>query len=503
MSLRGKLLQLVFERRRRALRRIAEDPVGVQREQLRYLLNEAGRTEIGRRYGFRSIGSEEQFQNRVEVSDYDSFSPYIDRVRKGERDVLWTGEVKWFARSSGTTDRSKYIPVTSDGLRLCHKRGTQDVAAMVTMIMPDTRAFDGKLLTLGGSRRVEREGERALTGDLSAILIENTAVWSGWFRTPSRRTALIADFEEKIGAICRETVGQRVTCFAGVPSWNLMLMRQILEYTGRNDLSEVWPDLELFIHGGVGFEPYAEHYRKLIPSPRMHYLNTYNASEGFFGIADDTEQEDMLLMLDYGTFYEFDDGERIVTLEGVRCGVDYAMIISSCNGLWRYRLGDTVVFTSTAPYRIRITGRTKQFINVFGEELMVSNTEQALAETCRAFDAEVGEYTVAPIYMTCTDNGRHQWVVEFVRPPKDIYAFAKALDAELQRLNSDYEAKRRSTLALPRIDTVPEGTFLRWLGTRGRVGGQNKVPRLSNDRSYVDELTAMAAIPNRTDKRTY
>jgi len=499
MSLRGKILRLVFEQRRRALRRIADDPIGVQHEQLRYLLQRAGRTEIGRKYDFRSIRSEEQFQNRVEASDYDAFSPYIDRARKGERDVLWAGEVKWFARSSGTTDRSKYIPVTSDGLRLSHKRGTQDVAAMVTMILPDTRAFDGKLLTLGGSRRVEREGERALTGDLSAILIENTAAWSGWFRTPSRQTALITDFGQKIEAICRETVGQRVTCFAGVPSWNLMLMRRILEYTGRDNLCEVWPDLELFIHGGVGFEPYAEHYRKLIPSPRMHYINTYNASEGFFGIADATEQEDMLLMLDYGTFYEFDDGRNIVTLEGVKCGVDYAMIISSCNGLWRYRLGDTVVFTSTAPYRIRITGRTKQFINVFGEELMVSNTERALAETCRECGADVGEYTVAPVYMTCTDNGRHQWVVEFVRQPGDLKLFARLLDEKLQRLNSDYEAKRHSTLALPQIDAVPEGTFLRWLGTRGKVGGQHKVPRLSNDRSYVDELTAIAKTLTGTD----
>lgn len=488
MSFRGKFLQYFFEPRRAELRRVLADPLTTQREQLRWLLERGSRTEIGRRYAMDSIKSIEQFEARVDTFDYDAYSHYIDRARRGERDVVWNGEVRWFARSSGTTDRSKYIPVTQDGLRRAHTRGTLDVAAIVSALFPDTRAYDGKLLTLGGSRRVEREGERALTGDLSAILIENTKSVSGWFRTPSRDVALIADFDEKVEAICRQTTRQNVTSFAGVPSWNLMLMRKVLEYTGKQSLCEVWPNLELFVHGGVGFAPYAEHYKRIIPSERMRYLNTYNASEGFFSIADASEQEDMLLMVDYGTFYEFDNGREIVPLEGVKVGEDYALIITSCNGLWRYRIGDTVTFTSTKPYRIRITGRTKQFINVFGEELMVSNTEQALSYACRECGADVGDYTVAPVYMTDREKGRHQWIIEFTRRPDDMARFEQLLDAELQRLNSDYEAKRHSTLGAPQFTAVDEGTFLGWLSAQGKAGGQNKVPRLANNRQYVDQI---------------
>ncbi len=493
MSFRGKFLQYFFEPRRTELRRVLADPLTTQREQLRWLLERGSRTEIGRHYTMDSIKSIEQFEARVDTFDYDAYSPYIDRARRGERDVVWNGEVRWFARSSGTTDRSKYIPVTQDGLRRAHTRGTLDVAAIVSALFPDTRAYDGKLLTLGGSRRVEREGERALTGDLSAILIENTKSVSGWFRTPSRDVALIADFDEKVEAICRQTTRQNVTSFAGVPSWNLMLMRKVLEYTGKQSICEVWPNLELFVHGGVGFAPYAEHYKRIIPSDRMRYLNTYNASEGFFSIADASEQEDMLLMVDYGTFYEFDNGREIVPLEGVRIGEDYALIITSCNGLWRYRIGDTVTFTSTKPYRIRITGRTKQFINVFGEELMVSNTEQALSYACRECGAEVGDYTVAPIYMTDREQGRHQWIIEFTRRPNDMARFEQLLDEELQRLNSDYEAKRHSTLATPQFTVVDEGTFLGWLSSQGKAGGQNKVPRLANNRQYVDQIETFIA----------
>ncbi len=488
MSFRGKLLQYFFEPRRAELRRVLADPLTTQREQLRWLLNAGSRTEIGRRYDMSSIKSIEQFESRVDTFDYDAFSPYIDRARKGERDVVWRGEVRWFARSSGTTDRSKYIPVTKDGLCRSHTRGTLDVAAIVSALFPDTRAYDGKLLTLGGSRRVERDGERALTGDLSAILIENTKSVSGWFRTPSRDVALIANFDEKVEAICRQTTHQNVTSFAGVPSWNLMLMRKVLEYTGKESLCEVWPNLELFVHGGVGFAPYAEHFKRIIPSERMRYLNTYNASEGFFSIADASEQEDMLLMVDYGTFYEFDNGREIVPLEGVKVGEDYALVITSCNGLWRYRIGDTVTFTSTKPYRIRITGRTKQYINVFGEELMVSNTEQALSHACHECGAEVGDYTVAPVYMTDRAKGRHQWIIEFTHRPDDMVRFERLLDEELQRLNSDYEAKRHSTLAAPQFTVVDEGTFLGWLTSQGKVGGQNKVPRLANDRRYAEQI---------------
>lgn len=491
MSNRGKLLQLIFAGRRKSLRRALDEPLATQQRQLQYLLRRAAKCEIGRRYDFPSIRSAEEFARRLPTVDYDSYADTIDRARHGEKDILWPGTVRWFARSSGTTDRSKYIPVTSDGLRMCHKQGTFDVAAIVSKIFPDTHAFDGRLLTLGGSRRIEREGETALTGDLSAILIENSSFWSGWFRTPTRDVALMSDFEQKIDAICRQTVGQHVTSFAGVPSWNLMLMRRILEYTGRENLCQVWPDLEMFIHGGVGFAPYAEHFHRLIPSPRMRYLNTYNASEGFFAISDASEREDMLLMVDYGTYYEFDDGESIVPLEGVRCDRDYEMIISSCNGLWRYRLGDTVRFTDTAPYRIRISGRTKQFINVFGEELMVSNAENALSECCQATGARINEYTVAPVYMTGDKGGRHQWLIEFDRRPDDLQQFALLLDRTLQRLNSDYDAKRHSTLTEPQIDILPHGAFMLWMESRGKSGGQNKVPRLCNDRRYADSIEAL------------
>lgn len=493
MSFRSKLIQAIFAPRRAELRRALADPLTTQNQQLQWLLKRGSRTEIGRQFDMRTIKSIEQYMARVETFDYDAYSPYIDRARRGERDVVWNGEVKWFARSSGTTDRSKYIPVTTDGLIHSHTQGTRDVAAIASSLFPDTRAYDGKLLTLGGSRRVEREGERALTGDLSAILIENTRSVSGWFRTPSREVALIADFNEKVEAICRQTTTQNVTCFAGVPSWNLMLMHKVLEYTGKETICDVWPNLELFVHGGVGFAPYAEHYKRIIPSERMRYVNTYNASEGFFSIADASEQEDMLLMVDYGTFYEFDNGHEIVPLEGVKVGEVYELIISSCNGLWRYRIGDTITFTSTKPYRIKIVGRTKQFINVFGEELMVANAEQALSYASRETGADVSEYTVAPVYMTNREKGRHQWIIEFAKEPNDINRFVELLDSQLQSVNSDYDAKRHSTLAAPQICSVEKGTFLGWLASQGKVGGQNKVPRLANTRQYVDSLEAYIA----------
>ena len=493
MSFRSKLIQAIFAPRRAELRRALADPLTTQNQQLQWLLKRGSRTEIGRQFDMRTIKSIEQYMARVETFDYDAYSPYIDRARRGERDVVWKGEVKWFARSSGTTDRSKYIPVTTDGLIHSHTQGTRDVAAIASSLFPDTRAYDGKLLTLGGSRRVEREGERALTGDLSAILIENTRSVSGWFRTPSREVALIADFNEKVEAICRQTTTQNVTCFAGVPSWNLMLMQKVLEYTGKETICDVWPNLELFVHGGVGFAPYAEHYKRIIPSERMRYVNTYNASEGFFSIADASEQEDMLLMVDYGTFYEFDNGHEIVPLEGVKVGEVYELIISSCNGLWRYRIGDTITFTSTKPYRIKIVGRTKQFINVFGEELMVANAEQALSYASRETGADVSEYTVAPVYMTNQEKGRHQWIIEFAKEPNDINRFTELLDSQLQSVNSDYDAKRHSTLAAPQICSVEKGTFLGWLASQGKVGGQNKVPRLANTRQYIDSLEAYIA----------
>ncbi len=497
MSTLTHIVNLLFSPRRRAIDRFRAHPLEVQEEQLKYLLKTASATRFGQAHGFADIHNAESFRQRVELHDYESFAGFIDRSRKGESDVLWPGRVNWFAKSSGTTDaKSKYIPVTRNGLTHCHMRGPIDVAALYASLHPDSKVFGGKTLTLGGSRRIEREGEHALTGDLSAILIENTPAWASSRRIPSVETALIPDFEEKVRRIAEECASQHVTSFAGVPSWNLVMLRHLLEYSGKNNILEIWPDLELFIHGGVSFRPYREIYRQLIPSSEMNYMETYNASEGFFAIGDEPGRDDMLLMLDYHTYYEFlplqslHDPSKAIPLEGVRTGVQYALVISNSNGLWRYQIGDTVEFTSLTPYRIRITGRTKHYINAFGEELIVDNAERAMRAACDATGAEISEYTAAPIYMEANSKGAHEWIVEFSRKPESIEAFRDALDRNLQSLNSDYEAKRykETTLQPPRITQVPSGTFLRWMEQQGKTGGQNKIPRLANDRRYADSI---------------
>lgn len=450
---------------------------------LRRLLQAGADTAFGRQYDLRHVRSVEQFQSKVGTFDYDSFKPYIERMKAGERDVTARGRVHLFARSSGTTsDRSKYIPVTRESVYRNHTLGMRDVATLFSANHPDTRVFEGKTLTLGGSY-CEENGY--IAGDLSAVLIREMQFWSGWFRAPRTETAVISDFYEKADAICRECVGEHITSFAGVPSWNLALMRRVLEYTGKSNLSEVWPDLCLFAHGGVEFTPYRKSFEELIPSDKMNYMETYNASEGFFALADDPSRSDMLLMLDYGTFYEFRDGDRIVPLEGVVCGRPYALLITSNNGLWRYEIGDRVEFTSTNPYRIRFAGRTRQYINVFGEELIVDNADRALVEACRATGARVSEYSVAPCYMSLQHRGAHEWFVEFEQEPDDRERFAEELDRALRAVNSDYDAKRLTTLERQRLTVLPAGTFLRWM----RENRKNKVPRLVNDRRVADRLT--------------
>ena len=468
--------------RSRSVERFRRRPVETQRKELERLLRECARTEFGRRYGFGEIRTPEAFAQRVERFDYTSFKPYVERMMAGEADVAAPGRVRWFARSSGTTsERSKYLPVTDVSLWRCHTRGLRDVATLYVGQYPSTRVFEGKTLTLGGT--CSKSGG-IVVGDLSALLVERTSFWSGWFRTPRRETALLADFDEKVERICRECASERVTAFAGVPSWNLALLRRMVEYTGRRNLCEVWPHLELFAHGGVGFEPYRAAFRELIPSAGMHYMETYNASEGFFAIADDASRDDMLLMLDYGTYYEFRDGDEVVPLEGVQAGRRYAMLISSCNGLWRYELGDVVEFTSTDPYRIRVAGRTRQFINAFGEELIVDNAERALAAACEQTGAVVEEYSVAPCFMGLNTRGAHEWVLEFSERPDTPEHFAEVLDRELRSVNSDYDAKRQTALDPPRIHAVPPGTTLRWL----QKTGKNKLPRMRNDRTVVEQL---------------
>lgn len=482
MSLRSILLRAYFSQRERAIDTFRRHPVETQARMFRQLLRRGRRTEFGWRYNLGRIRTPEQFASMVETFDYDTFKPYIERMLAGESDVTAPGRVTLFARSSGTTsDRSKYIPVTRESLWWNHTMGMRDVATVFAANNPRSKVFDGKTLTLGGSCR--QEGSN-LVGDLSALLIHETTFWNGWFRAPKMQTALIADFDRKAEAICRECTGENITAFAGVPSWNLALMRRVLEYTGRSNLLEVWPNLCMFAHGGVEFTPYRRSFEELIPSPEMQYMETYNASEGFFALADDPTRSDMLLMLDYGTYFEFRQGDSIVPLEGVKSGEVYALVITSNNGLWRYEIGDTVEFTSTDPYRIRFAGRTRQYINAFGEEVIADNADRALERACRETGAVVGEYTVAPCYMSLRERGAHEWIVEFDREPDDRARFAEVLDRELRAINSDYDAKRLTTLDLPRITVVERGRFLDWM----RRKGKNKVPRLMNDRRVADSV---------------
>ncbi len=438
-----------------------------------------------------------QFVRKMPIIGYPEMAGYVEQIRAGEQNVLWTSPVRWLAKSSGTTcSKSKYIPVTIDGLRNSHLRGPKDVMAIYCHTFPNSKVLDGKMLTLGGSKKLERDSDRILAGDLSSILIDNTPRWASWLRMPSKRTALLADFDEKVRRICEESVNQDIRSFGGVPSWNLVMLNKVLEYTGKSNILEVWPNMELFVHGGMNFGPYKEQYNQIIPSLDMKYMETYNASEGFFAIAEEPYTNEMLLMLDYDTFYEFlpmdsiDNPSRAVPLEGVRTGVNYAMIITTSNGLWRYMIGDTVEFTSTSPYKIKITGRTKLFVNAFGEEIIIENADHAIAAACREVGAEVSEYTMAPIYMSGNEKGAHQWVVEFRREPNNLDHFTRELDKALQQVNSDYEAKRKgaTTLQMPVVSSVPKGSFMEWLRSEGRFGGQSKVPRLNNDRKYVESI---------------
>lgn len=483
------------------IRRYWTNPRAVQQEQLALLIAKGRHTSFGRERSFGSIGSYVEFRRRVDLGDYNTHRTYIERARSGGVDVLWPGRVRWFAKSSGTTEaRSKYIPVTEDGLRCNHLRGMKDVAIVASRIYPTSKLFDGYTLTLGGSCVSEEDVGMACVGDLSAILISQTPRLASSFRRPSQRVALMPNFEEKIEALCRECATMNITSIAGVPSWNLVMLRRILEYSGKRNILEVWPGLELFVHGGVNFRPYRKVYERLIPSSKMHYMETYNASEGFFAMADRADADDMLLMLDYGTFYEFlptsklDSPESVVPLSEVKCGVEYAVIVSNCNGLWRYMIGDAVEFTSIRPYRIRITGRIRSYINAFGEELIVDNADRAIEYACQMTGAEVEEYTAAPLYMDADRaQGAHQWLVEFRLEPLDMAAFVGALDIELRRRNSDYDAKREGdiTLRMPIVTTLPTGSFMRWLASEGKLGGQHKVPRLRNDRMVVDKILEM------------
>lgn len=499
MTFTHSILSLLTRKRLAQIERFKANPAQVQRDTLHDLLTKAAGTEYGRRYGFRSILTAEQYRERLPVVQYESLSGYILRMMEGEQNLLWPEKVEWFARSSGTTDaRSKYIPVSPASLENCHFRGGKDVMAVFNSLYPEARAFGGKTLALGGSTEISAGNSRCRCGDLSAILIANAPFWTDRMKTPAPSVMLTSDWEEKIGKICETAVKEDVRCLAGVPSWFLSVIRKILERTGKDNLHEVWPNLELFIHGGVGFDPYREQYARLLPDAKMKYLETYNASEGFFGLQDRPDDPSMLLMLDYGVYYEFMPADQLgkerpktLLLEEVRPGVNYALILTTNGGLWRYMIGDTIRFTSVRPYRFRITGRTKLFINAFGEELIIDNAVEALRYACNRTNADLYEFTAAPVFMENGKKGAHEWLIEFRQPPEDPEQFADLLDSRLQELNSDYEAKRQLSLERLRLHVARPNLFDDWLKSKGKLGGQHKVPRLWNDRTHLEELLHM------------
>jgi len=473
-------------------------PFDAQREVLFDLVDKAKRTEFGEKYDFKSIDSIAKFQERVPIQPYEEIKPYIDRLLKGEQNVLWPSEIKWFAKSSGTTnDKSKFIPVSGETLEDTHFRGGKDILALYTNNYPETAIFKGKGLTLGGSHEINKINNQSFYGDLSAILIENLPFWTYFIKTPNQEIALLSEWEEKMEKIANATLKENVTNLAGVPSWMLVLIRYLLDRTGKSNLLEIWPNLELFIHGGVSFGPYREQYEKLIPSKKMNYMETYNASEGFFAIQDRPEEKDMLLMLDYGIFYEFipmdelnKENPKALHIDDVELNKNYAIVISTNSGLWRYLIGDTVIFTSLYPHKIKISGRTKHFINAFGEEVIIENAEKALKEATLQTGALIKDYTAAPIFMKEDQKGGHQWLIDFEKMPADLDQFAHILDVTLQQINSDYEAKRYKNITLdkPVVSVAKKDLFYKWLKAKGKIGGQNKVPRLANNRKYMDEL---------------
>ena len=472
-------------------------PGEVQEELLLNLIRSAEYTSMGIKFEFDSIRSYATFAERIPISNYEDLEPMIERTRQGEQNIMWNTPIKWFAKSSGTTNaKSKFIPVSAEALEDCHYNGSKDLLCLYLNNNADSKLFLGKSLRLGGSKQIY-ETNNTFFGDLSAILIENMPIWAEYSSTPCNRVSLMNDWETKIPAIIAETLNENVTSFAGVPSWMMVLLNKVLETTGKSNLLEVWPNLEVYFHGGVNFDPYREQYKKIIPSSSFKYYEIYNASEGFFAIQDLNDSNDLLLMLDYGIFYEFipmssfgQEQNNIVRLSEVELNKNYAIVITTNSGLWRYLIGDTVRFTSLSPYRIRVTGRTKHHINVFGEELMVENTDKALAKACKIASVDVKDYTVAPVFMEGKEKGSHEWIIEFKHPPTDLSYFTTLLDQSLQELNSDYEAKRQNNMTLNelKINIARTNLFYDWLKEQDKLGGQHKIPRLSNQRDYVEQL---------------
>ena len=501
MNLTSIVNKLYFQTRRRELERYINEGEEMQHEILQYLVKRGKDTEYGRKYLFSTINNYNDFAQNIPLNTYEELKGYIDRMRHGERNILWPGQVKWYAKSSGTTnDKSKFIPITHEGLQNVHYQGGKDVLAYYLSNNPNSKLFSGKGLILGGSHSPNYNFSNSLVGDLSAILIENINPLANLVRVPSKEVALLSDFEVKRDRMAKEVISQNVTNISGVPSWMLSVLVRVMELSGKKHLQEVWPNLEVFFHGGIAFTPYREQYEQLITKQDMHYMETYNASEGFFGIQDDPNDKSMLLTLDYGVYYEFlpmdefeNEKPNIVPLEGVEVGRSYAMIISTVCGLWRYEIGDTIQFTSVRPYKFVITGRTKYFINAFGEELIMDNAEKGIEAACKATGAQISDYTAAPIFMDSNAKCRHQWLIEFTKMPDSISDFERILDSKLQEINSDYEAKRFHDVTLQQLEVVVarKDLFNDWLKSKGKLGGQHKIPRLSNSRKNIDEMLAM------------
>lgn len=504
MPILNSIASWLMKKRMHQIELFIKYPVDVQMEWMNSLVRDAAGTEYGKQFHFSEISNYNQFKTLIPLNDYESLKPWIDRTRKGEQNLFWHSEIKWFAKSSGTTDKSKFLPVSEESLDGCHYNAGRDMVTLWCNNHAETQLFTGKNLALGGSFKEDHFGEHnSFHGDVSAIIIQNLPMWADFFRAPELSIALMDEWESKLEKIASSMMNENVTSIAGVPSWMLVLLKRILEKKGVQSIHEVWPNLEVYFHGGVSFTPYKDQFRELFGKGKTEFLQLYNASEGFFGIQDQSNSDEMLLMLDYGIFYEFldikdfgslDAGMKVINLEDVRLGVDYAIIISTNAGLWRYQLGDVIHFTSTNPFRFKISGRTRQHINVFGEELMVHNTDAALALACEKTHARVNEYTVAPVFMS-KEAGAHEWLIEFEKAPNNFDFFVSQLDEALKRLNSDYEAKRYNNYVLhaPQVQSMPAESFYRWLRANNKLGGQYKVPRLSNDRKILEEIKEMTA----------
>lgn len=502
MTLLNSIASWWMKKRMHQIELFMKYPHDVQQESLKKLLSSAKDTEWGKQFNYRSIQNGEQYKSIVPIQDYESLKPYIERVRRGEQNIIWNTDIKWFAKSSGTTgDKSKYIPVSKESLDECHYNGGRDMIAIYCSLYPETQLFTGKNLALGGSLSTDNFGDyESQNGDLSAIVMNNLPMWAEFFRAPDISIALMDKWDDKLEKLSYAIADENMVSLAGVPSWMLLIIKRVLEIKNKIAITDVWPNLEVYFHGGVNFTPYREQFKQVFNSSSVNFLELYNASEGFFGIQDQKDSEELLLMLDYGIYYEFipmeqlgKENPKVLGLDEVVLGVNYALLISTTGGLWRYLVGDTIQFTTLHPYRFKITGRTKHFMNAFGEELVVHNADKALSIACEKSGAQIREYTAAPVYMNNNESGAHEWLIEFEKMPSTIEYFTEMLDNALKAINSDYEAKRYKNMILkmPIVKAVPDNTFYKWFQSKNKLGGQHKVPRLSNDRKHVEEILGL------------